>query len=149
MSDPGRKTRRGGGSSSRGRSLVRGQGAQAHGRDTWRQDWCAGGLGGWRVRHAGGRRARGVRDAGRKEGVSYNINFHDVFSRYTIVLWFLWIMTFPIILLERMYGAIPIFIHKKMEFLSMIRCLQWIVSASRRARGSHPDSFIVIPILVA
>jgi hypothetical protein len=27
------------------------------------------GSGGWRVRHAGGRRARGVRDAGRKEGV--------------------------------------------------------------------------------
>jgi hypothetical protein len=85
-----------------------------------------------------------------KEGLfSYNINFHDVFSRYTIVLWFLWIMMFPIILLECMYGAIPIFIHKKLEFLSMIRCLQWIVSASCSARGSHPDSFIVIPILVA
>jgi hypothetical protein len=62
--------------------------------EPWRRElatgegaWCAGkgrrlaggipggeigawvGSGGWRVRHAGGRRARGVRDAGRKEGV--------------------------------------------------------------------------------
>jgi hypothetical protein len=60
----------------RGRELAAGEGA-----------WCAGrgrrlaggipggeigaraGSGGWRVRHVGGRHARGVRDAGRKEGV--------------------------------------------------------------------------------
>jgi hypothetical protein len=38
---------------------------------------------------------------------------------------------------------------KKMEVLFMIRCLQWIVSASCSARGSHPDISVVIPILVA
>jgi hypothetical protein len=60
MSDPGRKTRRGGGSSSRGREQSGAEGA-VHG--------ARAGSGGWRVRYAGGRRARDVRNVGRKEGV--------------------------------------------------------------------------------
>jgi hypothetical protein len=57
---------------SRGMELGARAGGRARGRDTQRRDWCAGGLGGGVAGACGmrgGRRARGVWDAGRKEGV--------------------------------------------------------------------------------